>query len=615
MSSKTQCNTDCQICCEQFNKSTRSKTECSKCNLESCKICIRKYLMEQLTDAHCMGCKKGWSREETIKSIGKSYFNKEYKLHRKELMYETEKSRFPETMPVVEVRVKQNIIREDIKKIELERDILKEKLHRLENKKRQKRNELEISYNGGNEEKEKKVFVKKCPVDDCEGFLSTSWKCGICSTWVCPDCFEIKGKTSDELTKQQLDAEHTCDPNSLESAKLIKAETKGCPCCGVPIFKISGCDQMWCTCCKIAFSWRTGLRVNGVIHNPHFYEFQRQGGGAVINAPNAQICGGILDHRSWNDRLRAIFGENSYGGTYKRYTGYGNHRREIFGPLEQHKKNIFECLIHLYQNSEYFKPSYYLWWETRDSKDSYVDIVNNYSNGIPEKHIQLPSFFRCVEWFHRGANHFMDIELGDLRRQLNLNRDNQDLRVKFLMKKITEENFKITLMKRDKQNDKKRHILDVFELMGAVYTEVSIAIYNIMTTYAREIGPRPMYPHRSSSREGREVNDYKNYFTNIMTDKEKMVGLFKMWSNISEEFHKFERVRVYCNKQLCKIGKAYNNGITIIDANFSTPKINISEIKVDMKKPDNIQGLFYPLIKNGNIVYYNNNNYGKLKYI
>ena len=615
MSSKTQCNTDCQICCEQFNKSTRSKTECSKCNLESCKICIRKYLMEQLTDAHCMGCKKGWSREETIKSIGKSYFNKEYKLHRKELMYETEKSRFPETMPVVEVRVKQNIIKEDIKQIELERDILKEKILRLDLKKRQKRNELEISYNGGNEEKEKKVFVKKCPVDDCEGFLSTSWKCGICSTWVCPDCFEIKGKTSDELTKQQLDAEHTCDPNSLESAKLIKAETKGCPCCGVPIFKISGCDQMWCTCCKIAFSWRTGLRVNGVIHNPHFYEFQRQGGGAVINAPNAQICGGIPDHRSWNDRLRAIFGENSYGGTYKRYTGYGNHRREIFGPLEQHKKNIFECLIHLYQNSEYFKPSYYLWWETRDSKDSYVDIVNNYSNGIPEKHIQLPSFFRCVEWFHRGANHFMDIELGDLRRQLNLNRDNQDLRVKFLMKKITEENFKITLMKRDKQNDKKRHILDVFELMGAVYTEVSIAIYNIMTTFAREIGHRPMYPHRSSSREGREVNDYKNYFTNIMTDKEKMVGLFKMWSNISEEFHKFERVRVYCNKQLCKIGNAYNNGITIIDANFSTPKINISEIKVDMKKPDNIQGLFYPLIKNRNIVYYNNNNYGKLKYI
>ena len=57
------------------------------------------------------------------------------------------------------------------------------------------------------------------------------------------------------------------------------------------------------------------------------------------------------------------------------------------------------------------------------------------------------------------------------------------------MKNLTETNFKITLAKRDKQADKKRHILDVDELMGAVYTEVSIAIYNIMTELAREIGP------------------------------------------------------------------------------------------------------------------------------
>ena len=38
------------------------------------------------------------------------------------------------------------------------------------------------------------------------------------------------------------------------------------------------------------------------------------------------------------------------------------------------------------------------------------------------------------------------------------------------------------------------------------------------------------------------------------------------------------------------------------------------KIKVEMKKPDNIKGLFYPLVKNGKIVYHNNN-YGKLKYI
>ena len=39
-----------------------------------------------------------------------------------------------------------------------------------------------------------KQFIKKCPVGDCEGYLSTSWKCGVCNTKVCPECFVIKNK-------------------------------------------------------------------------------------------------------------------------------------------------------------------------------------------------------------------------------------------------------------------------------------------------------------------------------------------------------------------------------------------------------------------------------------
>ena len=101
----------------------------------------------------------------------------------------------------------------------------------------------------------------------------------------------------------------------------------------------------------------------------------------------------------------------------------------------------------------------------------------------------------------------------------------------------------------------------------------------------------------------------------MMTDPAIMNKLFKMWSDIGDELEKLTRVRIYCNKELCKIGKSYNNGVTIIDATFDTPKINIKEIKADMKKPKNIQGLFYPTIKNKNYVYVNDNYYGKLKYI
>ncbi len=44
-------------------------------------------------------------------------------------------------------------------------------------------------------------------------------------------------------------------------------------------------------------------------------------------------------------------------------------------------------------------------------------------------------------------------------------------------------------------------------------------------------------------------------------------------------------------------------------------KINLKDIKADMKKPKSIQGLFYPLVKDKKIVYVNDNYYGKLKYI
>ena len=90
------------------------------------------------------------------------------------------------------------------------------------------------------------------------------------------------------------------------SAELIKQETRPCPSCGIRIYKIEGCDQMWCTGCHVAFSWRTGLRVNGPIHNPHFYQFQRQGGGAVIQNPGAQICGGLPTYYQMRDRVQYI---------------------------------------------------------------------------------------------------------------------------------------------------------------------------------------------------------------------------------------------------------------------------------------------------------------------
>jgi hypothetical protein len=80
---------------------------------------------------------------------------------------------------------------------------------------------------------EAKKFVRRCTADGCKGFLSSVWKCGVCENWVCPDCFEVKGK--------EKDVAHTCKPENIETANLIKKDTKPCPSCGEMIMKSEGC--------------------------------------------------------------------------------------------------------------------------------------------------------------------------------------------------------------------------------------------------------------------------------------------------------------------------------------------------------------------------------------
>ena len=135
---------------------------------------------------------------------------------------------------------------------------------------------------------ERREFIMKCADENCRGFLSSSYKCGTCSKWTCSQCLVIIGENKDDS--------HTCDPNTVETAKTIKSETRPCPKCATRIFKLNGCDQMWCVMegCNTAFSWDTGHVVTGAIHNPHYYEWiRRTGGGAPAREVGDIPCGGL----------------------------------------------------------------------------------------------------------------------------------------------------------------------------------------------------------------------------------------------------------------------------------------------------------------------------------
>ena len=276
---------ECHICCEKFNKSNHKQVDCGFCDLSCCRSCVQSYLLSSIQDAHCMKCKKEWDREFVDTSCTKIFRNGKYKTHRETILFERERCLLPATQHLVaqekakrETKRKADIVRDeiDLKKIEL-----RALEHRL------------WSGNFG-VSAERKTFVRKCPHEGCKGFLSSVWKCDVCDNWTCPHCNEVKG--------EQKDVEHTCDQNNVETVNLLKKDTKPCPSCGTMIFKISGCSQMWCPDCHTAFDWRSGNIETGMVHNPHFYEFQRRTGNTGRVAGDIP-CGGLPSIQE----LRAYF--------------------------------------------------------------------------------------------------------------------------------------------------------------------------------------------------------------------------------------------------------------------------------------------------------------------
>ena len=482
---ETKTDKSCGVCCEDFDNSSRKIVTCEFCDLSACRKCVKYYLTSKTDMANCMGCNKPWDRKFMQDALTKSYFNKGWKNHRKDMLFETEKARFPESMNKVELVLQ-------IRKHETEFEEMKKEEQRLLLEWQKKKEEMNtmrgtinaIKYNNAFDKGPVKVFIKKCPADECNGFLSTGYKCGICEVRVCSKCNETMGYTPN------CKDDHECDPNMVASAELIKQETKPCPQCAAPIFKINGCDQMWCTCCNIAFSWRTGMKVTGTIHNPHYYEFMRQNGGNAVQNPGAVNCGGLPYH---------------------------DHMTRVTRKLE----NITNTIKDL-------------------NERHWLNDASNYLSMI-----------------HRGATHFQHIILDPIRRDIQRNNDNEDLRVKFIMNEIKEEQFKTNLIKRDNAFEKKQAMLHVYELMGNVFVETTISIYNLTVEFCKQIKTEIMYPALECT--GTFIEEFK-----------------KMKQNL-------DKVRRYCNKELVRVSITYKQVVEVIDDIFHTPRLKQQECKKIMK--------------------------------
>ena len=409
----------CEICCESLNKSTRSKVTCPYCPYISCAECSERYLCDTTEDAHCMSCRKGWSREILVYNFTQKFVSKTYKTRRENLLFEREKSMMPATQPYVEaerqirkLKAKNEKIIKDIEHLTLElgrtsrlqlgplavennlttefdASVLK---NSMINEIRKIISSLQIDHshndwiiqelNGGKAAQvERRQFVRACPYNGCRGFLSSAWKCGLCDNWTCPDCHEGRG-----LDK---DAPHLCTPENIATAKLLAQDSRNCPKCASAIFKIDGCDQMYCVQCHTPFSWRTGRIESGIIHNPHYYDYMRAH-GTLPRAPGDVPCGGLPAYHTITNLL-------------------------------------------------------------------YVKKIH-------------ASMAQLISAAHRSATHCQWVVMG--RFAVNRNNDNRDLRVKFMIGDISDDIFKSKIQQREKARQRKTDISQVLDMYVAVLTDL-----------------------------------------------------------------------------------------------------------------------------------------------
>jgi hypothetical protein len=411
-------NNKCIICDEIFNKKIK-KICCMYCNFEACNKCSKQYILSQ-TYAKCMNneCNKEWNLKFIKNNFNDKISKTEFKNHAENMLYEQEKALMPSTQYLVEEYIFEKQTKKEINEIEkkiIELNHQKNNLERL------------LIINKNNDEKEIYNYSRKCNFIDCRGFLNNNWFCSICKNTTCNKCHEIKNT--------DVNVKHECDPNLVKTAEMIEKETKPCPKCQTKIFKISGCNQMWCTQCHTAFNWITG-KLEKKIHNPHYFEWQR-------NNPTNETK---------------------------------NNDFEIFdtcqNELSHYTINLLTNIIIQNNHELYF---------TKNSLPVFLTKKNNITNFISNGTYgtQINTLMDNIFTIIRNNIHNADVELEKFS-ELNSFELNKNLRIKYMSNEINEKKFKIAIQQNNKKNKKNKEIFDVLTLSITVATDI---IYRIIEDF------------------------------------------------------------------------------------------------------------------------------------
>lgn len=313
---------ECPVCCEGFTKSKRHPVACPYCQYTACSTCCATYLTGDRIDPQCMNCHAAWQPSVVQENFTKAFVSGPLKRHRQETLLDREKALLPASTHLVDNWNHAKRLRTDLDTCYQQQQLLRQQLTHVERvmmDRNRRLNAIVGSAYAQNAEPAageadpatgaadpaeaaggapRQQRPRPCPAEGCRGFLTntpgtSTGVCNVCQRPTCLRCMHAKAEG------------HECNEDDVETVRLLQRETKPCPSCSAAIQKVDGCDQMWCTICHTAFSWRTGQAVTGRVHNPHYFQWLTQqaadGGAPAARREIGDVpCGGVpyyYDHQ------------------------------------------------------------------------------------------------------------------------------------------------------------------------------------------------------------------------------------------------------------------------------------------------------------------------------
>jgi hypothetical protein len=436
----------CGVCCDQYNKSTKSEIACcfDDCKYSACKECVRTYLINTTNEPHCMKCRKKWDLEFLKSKLNASFMQTEYREHRKNILLDSAISKMSEHYANAIIYNNQKKAEAEIRVKMQKIDELHKEVSKIYKEIGEIRNNPALVLKKGVEERRK--FVMPCQSEGCRGMLSSSYKCELCEKFTCPQCFgAIDGEKDD----------HRCVQEDIDTAEELRRNTKPCPQCGTRISKIDGCDQMWCVECKTAFSWARGTIESGNIHNPHFFQWMRQNGGQI---------GGACGRENNRDAINSI--------------------KEVANILDR-TSCIFTNYIYNYEINPKMAKS-----QDDEAETVYLALKTGFESKFFDETIAaMETYFYN---YYRFINHLENVDLRDIRRGIQIRDDDNMLFYKYILNECEKEDLGEFLIRRDVSNIKDaalRDILDAFVVAGRqIIEEFNKELSTVLTySYKTEI--------------------------------------------------------------------------------------------------------------------------------